>query len=1446
MSKIIGLDLGTSSIGWAVIDSEEKKIVAAGSRIIPMGADEIADFQKGKLKSAASERTAFRGHRRLYERANLRRERLLKVLNEMNFLPKHFADAIDFSRGGAKYKKDLEPLLPYYRDENGKSKFIFEDSFDEMVSEFRIVQPNLPNDKLIPRDWTLYYLRKKALREKILPQELAWILLNFNAKRGYYQRATEEVENEGKEEEYTVVTIERIEVKGENKKQPGTFFYDLYFNDGGIKTTPPAKQEPYKVGDKVEVIRTTKKSKSETTFTYRMPKEDDWTLMKKRSESLIEQSGLTVGEFIYDALLNHPDEKVIGKLVRVVERKFYKEELVRILKKQCEYHEALNDKALLARCADALYVNNSSHANELKSQSFLALFVNDIIFYHRPLKSKKSEISDCRFEIRNYGDKETGEIKSVPVKCVPKSHPLFQRFRLLEFVQNLKIIQRENNDNGKIEYDKDVTSLFIKDVADLNGFVAELSKQEKISQDSVLKVLLKEYKGKTLKEKLASYRWNYPEDKVYPGLTTRLQIEKRLAKCGIDFELTDEKLEQLWLLLYNISDNDELQKAITTFASKNVAESDAGKFVDAIKSVPSYPREYAAYSQKAIAKIYEKMLQGMNRSDACRELYGRDSEAGDMSRWTSPRDMDIFIKLFMQNNEMRNPVVQAIIGETLRVVRDLWARYGNIDEIHVEMGRDLKNPADKRKADMERNAENEMRNLRVKMILQELANSGGAYGDVRPQSPMQQDIFKIFEEGVTSTYDIPEDLMTIYKDLGDSRKHVSHNDVVRYVCWLEQKYQSPYTGRFIPLSKLFSTEYEIEHVIPRSRYFDDSLSNKVICESAVNKLKSNMLAHEFIAAHAGEVVTLSGGENVTVFTVAQYEDFVKTKYAKNKAKRNKLLLDDVPNDFNSQQLNNARYIARKTCELLSKLVRQSDEETELVSRRILSSNGKITDRLKKDWGLNDVWNQIVAPRFIRMNEITGSDKFGSWVNKEGKQFFMTDIPLEYSRGFSKKRIDHRHHAMDAIVIACASRNIVNFINNENARDAKLRYDLRNKLCTNHRNDATGDKQWLFIKPWETFTQDVLTCLDDIVVSFKQDKRILTKTTNYYQCYVKGKKVMVKQTKGDLTSVRKSLHKETFSGKVRIQEIKTVKLLDALQGDWHLIVNKEVRKAIKEWIIANNNTFDAKAIAAYFKKQGNKVGDIDVKKVAVYYTPSLAETSLYATRKALDDSFNKKRIEQITDTGIRKILLAHLAECGDDTKVAFSPEGIALMNKNISKLNGGKDHKPITKVRVYEESAMNRAIGEKSAKTTQYVQAAAGTNLFFAIYVDENGKRIYKTIPLRDAIECKRMTNNPVPANDENGNKLLFYLSPGDLVYVPNEDEHIELSQLDRSRIYKMVSCGDYQCFFVPATIASSIVDKNEFSSKNKMEKTIYGVMIKNCCVKLDVNRLGEITKIIGA
>lgn len=107
MKNILGLDLGTNSIGWALVKTDDNGIyqqdIKLGSRIIPMGQDVLDNFNGGKpIESAAATRTRYRGMRRLNERRSLRRERLLRVLHILGFLPPHYDNAIGWDRNNGK------------------------------------------------------------------------------------------------------------------------------------------------------------------------------------------------------------------------------------------------------------------------------------------------------------------------------------------------------------------------------------------------------------------------------------------------------------------------------------------------------------------------------------------------------------------------------------------------------------------------------------------------------------------------------------------------------------------------------------------------------------------------------------------------------------------------------------------------------------------------------------------------------------------------------------------------------------------------------------------------------------------------------------------------------------------------------------------------------------------------------------------------------------------------------------------------------------------------------------------------------------------------------------------------------------------------------------------------------------------------------------------------
>lgn len=1490
MRTILGLDLGTNSIGWAKVcindDGNYVREIKLGSRIIPMSQDTLSNFDKGVTDSPTAARTGFRGIRRIRERVLQRRERLHRVLHVMGFLPSHYEKAIGWNREEAttygKFLDNGEPKLAWERQEDGSMRFLFMDSFHEMMADFAKCQPGLVADgRKIPLDWTLYYLRKKALTQAIKKEELAWILLNFNQKRGYYQlRGEEDEEDPTKREEYYELKVVSVEAAEEGKG--GNTWYNVTLENGWIYR----RQSKIELNDWTGKIRqfivtteyekdgiTIKKDKNgEVKRSFRAPSEDDWGLRKKRTESRLEDSGKTVGEFIYDHILSEPADKIRGNFIRTIERKFYKKELEAILREQSKYHKELKDLNTLVNCIKELYPNNKAHQDSLMKKDMTYLLITDLIFYQRPLKSKKSLIADCPYEYYEYVIKETGEIKRQGIKCIAKSNPYYQEFRLWQFIINLRLFDRTN--------DKEITSEYLSSMEDYTKLFTYLNDRKEINQEILLKDFFKQKKVKMGMEKEFPIRWNYIEDKEkkYPCNETRHELLAALDKAGIDHSWLDDKerFYRLWHLLYSVESKEEAEGALRKL-------NDNEDFVNAFLKIKPFKKEYGAYSEKAIKKLLavmrigtlwneddiceqtrnriqsiingdidEKIKERMGRtfsqlSDfqglpewlACYVVYGRHSETTDIQRWTKPENLMSYIKGFKQHS-LRNPIVEQCILETLRTVHDIWKEAGHIDEIHIELGRSMKSTADQRARMSKSILQNENTNLRIKSLLMELKNAK-EFENVRPYSPMQQEILRIYEEGALQELTKEDDQYPEISKISQMAQP-SAKELLKYRLWLDQKYCSPYTGKPISLSKLFTSAYQIEHIIPQSRYFDDSFSNKVICEAEVNQLKSNMLGYEFIKKHSGEIVHCTMVGDVKILDAKEYYNFVTEHYANNRRKKENLLLEDIPQEFLNRQMNDSRYISKKVMALLSNIVREEGEQ-EAKSKFVIACSGGITDRLKHDWGLNDVWNSIVYPRFERLNKLTNTENFGHWENKEGKQVFQTSLPLELQRGFSKKRIDHRHHAMDALVIACASNNIINYLNNESAKSQEKREDLRKKLC---------DKNRIIRKPWETFTQDVRTALEDVVVSFKNYVRVINKATNYYEKY--GKKGIAEQKGQDMWAIRKPMHKETVFGQVNLRRKVTVKLKDALEKI-PAIYDKELRDYIN---ILVAKQFNKKQILAHFKSINYRLNMKSVDKVDVWQFSNEKEP-MVATRKSVDTSFDAKRIATITDTGIQKILRNYLETKDNDPNIAFTPEGIAEMNKHITEYNNGKQHQPILKVRVSEPKGAKYQVGETGNKTSKFVEAQKGTNLYFAIYEDKEGNRSYSTIPLNEVIERLKQGLSPVPDTNEKGIPLKFHLSPNDLVYVPKTDEENEIKT---GQIYKFVDSSGTTANFVPHRVSNLIynVDKkiaenfcnheiiqNEYgigSQQSKNQKSITGEMIKAVCWKLEVDRLGNIHKII--
>ncbi|MGB3591804.1 MAG: type II CRISPR RNA-guided endonuclease Cas9, partial [Nonlabens sp.] len=155
MKRILGLDLGTNSIGWALLeelDDNTKRIVKLGSRIVPMDGAEMSDFKKGLPQTKNALKREKKGARVGNKRFKQRRNKLVYCLQQLDLLPKQIVASKEFSDPLKLQKINILPISKGANQLTGK--------------EF-------------------LELRVKALTEKVSPEEFGKILYRFNQLRGY-------------------------------------------------------------------------------------------------------------------------------------------------------------------------------------------------------------------------------------------------------------------------------------------------------------------------------------------------------------------------------------------------------------------------------------------------------------------------------------------------------------------------------------------------------------------------------------------------------------------------------------------------------------------------------------------------------------------------------------------------------------------------------------------------------------------------------------------------------------------------------------------------------------------------------------------------------------------------------------------------------------------------------------------------------------------------------------------------------------------------------------------------------------------------------------------------------------------------------------------------------------------------------------------------------------
>ena len=328
--------------------------------------------------------------------------------------------------------------------------------------------------------------------------------------------------------------------------------------------------------------------------------------------------------------------------------------------------------------------------------------------------------------------------------------------------------------------------------------------------------------------------------------------------------------------------------------------------------------------------------------------------------------------------------------------------------------------------------------------------------------------------------------------------------IQKYKMWEESEHICIYCGKTVSAKEfLLGFGVEVEHIIPRSVIFDDSFANKVCSCSECNKEKNNRTAFDYMK-------TKSEGD-FTAY-IERINDLAERGKISN-TKRKKLLMpaSELPTDFIKRQLRESQYIAKKAKEIL-----------QTICHNVYSTSGSITDFLRHLWGWDEVLHTLNFSRY----QAAGLTEM---VEREidGKK-----VKIERIAGWSK-RMDHRHHAIDALTIACTKQGYIQRINNLNSlKEISFSSFNDEKQHSETRQRLTRLERYIKMQPHFT-TAEVQQAVECIAVSFKSGKRAASTGKRYI--HKGGKRICVQR---GIIIPRGALSEESVYG--RIQDFKTGK------------------------------------------------------------------------------------------------------------------------------------------------------------------------------------------------------------------------------------------------------------------------------------------------------------------
>lgn len=1389
MRKILGLDLGTTSIGWAFVteaenEKEKSSIIKLGVRVNPLTVDEQTNFEKGKAITTNADRTLKRTARRNLQRYKLRRENLISLLKNEGFITENSVlcekgnhTTFETRRLRAKAVteeisvEELARVLIMLNKKRGYKSSRKANSGEEgNLIDGMTVARKLYDEHLTPGQYTYQLLCKgKKYIPDFYPSDL---IAEFEAvwncqKQFYTDMLTDELREalrDKNEKQTWAICAAPLGLKG--IKRSGTVV-DQRVENYRWRTEALTKQLPL---EQVVIVLQKINSQIRGTSGY-------LGAISDRSKELY-FNHLTVGQFQMKQLSENPN---ISLKNQVFYRQDYLDEFESIWEKQAKFHKELTE--------------------ELKHE-----LRDIIIFYQRPLKSQKGLINYCEFESSQKEVVVDGKKKTITIglRVCPKSSPLFQCFKIWQSINNLQItgnvIPKQQLDlfGDTTEFDHGTRILTEEEKLDL---YRELSIKESLSESEIIKLLFGGKKGLSLNfhkvegnRTMATFIKACHTILVINGYNdydfSKISYDKTIAiitqvfdtlgfKSGfLNFNPTLEgkgyerqDAYRLWHLLYSYSDdnsatgNERLVERISNFL--NMDKESAAAFASI-----TYESDYGSLSSKAMRRILPHMMDGLEYSVAC-EYAGYCHSRRSLTKEEIMSKPLVDTIPLLSRNSLRNPVVEKILNQMINVVNAVSESYGKPDEIRIEMARELKKSATEREQMTRDIARASAENDKYRKVLQEEFNI----------------------------------------------QNVSRNDIIRYRLYLELEangFKTLYTQTYIPREKLFSKEFDIEHIIPQARLFDDSFSNKTLEARSANIEKGSTTAYDYVLAKYGE-----HGSNGAIAYKERIDHLYKDgKISKTKHDKLLMITDDIPDGFINRDLRDTQYIARKAREILESAVRV-----------VVPTTGSVTDRLREDWQLVDVMKELNWDKYDQLG-LTEIVK-----DHDGRQ-------IRRIKDWTKRN-DHRHHAMDALTIAFTRHSYIQYLNNLNARSDKggSIYAIEKKELYRDKNNKL---RFIPPMPLGEFRVEARRHLENVLISIKAKNKVVTRNVNI-TCGSDGKTHRIVQL-----TPRGQLHNETVYGHRRQCIVKEEKVGSAFNKEK---INTVSNPQFREALLRRYTEFgDAKK--AFTGKNSLDKNPIYLNDDHTKQVPQKVKTvtfeEVFTIRKPIDKDLN---IDKVVDAHIREILQQRLSEYGDDAKKAF-----ANLNENPIWLNRERGI-AIKRVTIYGVSnaialhdrrdMQGKKILNINGAPTPVDYVSTSNNHHVAIFLDEKGNLQEHVVSFFEATERSRQ-HQPIVDREYNkhlGWQFLFTMKRNEYFVFPNEKTGFNPNEIDLLdpnnaaeisknlfRVQKLTS-KDY---FFRLHLETNVDTPKELSGITYARLSLKGIV---GIVKVRINHLGQIVAV---